>query len=965
MKLKKRYFLLPTIATLFLFLLYSTYGEVKNKTISEFNTQQMILSMQAAGGIQDYFGSYHRDLTYLAGIDEIVLFGDQGRELMEKYYRVNSGEISAITRMDALGRIIHTSPFNVKAIGADISSQHHVQEVMKTHVPIVSEVFRAVQGYPAVAYHVPILVNGSFRGSLAVLVPFENIAKKYLENIKAGQEGYAFMTSRKGAMLYSHDGDYSGKTVFQVYKGSPEMIAMAGEMIKGGSGTAVYSHADPGGNYSTLHQHHVVYTPVKLGNTFWSIAVATPESVVLSTMDGFRDRLLSIITVLLGIGFFCSYYFFRALVILKEEKKRRKAEAELKRSEEKYRQLADLLPLCVFEMDESGNVTLANRIALELFQYTRAELKSGIKGVDLIVPEQRKRILKGFDEIMQGRDLGGAEYRLLKKDLTSFTGLIYTSAIVHDGVTAGLRGVIVDLTEQIRNRESLKEARETFLTVLDSIDASIYVADLSTHEILFVNRRMKDHFKTNLVGKICHEVFRNLDDPCKQCNNEDLLDDMGQPTGVHVWEGENLITRKYHVNYDRAIRWVDGRFVRLQISMDITHMKELEREQRKIEIQLHQAKKMEAIGTLAGGIAHDFNNLLMGIQGRTTMMLADAKPSHPFWEHLNGIIDHVKSASDLTKQLLGFARGGKYEVRPTDLNELIKHQTRMFGRAKKEIRIRGKYDKSLWPVAIDPGQIDQVILNLFVNSWQAMPNGGNLYVQTQNVQLKDEQTHPYDLKSGRYVEVAVTDTGIGMDEATRQRIFDPFFTTKEMGRGTGMGLASVYGIIKNHGGFIEVDSEKGKGSTFTFYLPPTDAKVESVQAAQPIETVVGDETGTILLVDDEELIQSVGNEMLRKLGYEVILASGGLDALAKYEKYRSRIDLVILDMIMPDMGGGETYDRLKAMHPDIRVLLSSGYSIDGQASEILERGCNGFIQKPFSLNQLSRKIKKILSSTSG
>ncbi len=961
MKLKKRYFLLPLTAMVFVYLLYSTYGEVKKKTISEFNAQQMILAKQAARGIYAYFNHYHRGLTYLSGVEEIALFGDQGKSLMDNYYRVNSSEISAITRVDALGRIIYTSPYNLKAIGADISSQHHVQAVMRTHAPVVSDVFPAVQGYPAVAYHVPILVDGSFRGSLAVLVPFKNIAKRYLENIRTGKKGHAFMVSQKGAMLYSHASDYTQKTVFQIFEGYPALIAMAGEMILGKSGTAIYAHVDRLGEYSKKHEHHAVYTPVELGNTFWSIAVATPERDVLSTMDGFRDRLLSIVTVLLVIGLFYSYYFFKALAVLREERKRRKAEAELRQSEEKYRQLADLLPLCVFELNKDGIVTLANRVALELFQYTKDDLKKEIQAVDLAVPEERELVLDNFARVIRGEIPGGIEYRLMKKDKSTFTGMIYTSAIIQDGVPTGLRGVIVDLTDQIRNQKSLKEARETFLTVLDSIDASIYVADFTTHEILFVNKQMKDNFHADLVGEICHNVFRDVAAPCDHCNNSDLLDEKGQPTGQHVWEGLNPVSKKYYVNYNRAIRWVDGRFVRLQISMDITHMKELERDQRKIEVQLHQAKKMEAIGTLAGGIAHDFNNLLMGIQGRTSIMLADAKPAHPFWEHLNGIIDYVKSASDLTKQLLGFARGGKYEVRPTDLNALIKHQNRMFGRAKKEIRIRGKYDKKLWPVEVDPGQIDQVILNLFVNAWQAMPEGGELYVQTRNVHLNDEKTHPYNLKSGRFVNVSITDTGIGMDEDTRQRIFDPFFTTKEMGRGTGMGLASVYGIIKNHGGFIEVSSEGGKGSRFNFYLPATKEEVLPVPTQQKAHEEVSDGSGTVLLVDDEKMIRDIGGDMLRKLGYRVLTASGGVAALETYENNRSKIDLIILDMIMPDMGGGETYDRLKAIQPEVRVILSSGYSIDGQATEILDRGCNGFLQKPFSLNALSLKIKKVLS----
>jgi len=380
-------------------------------------------------------------------------------------------------------------------------------------------------------------------------------------------------------------------------------------------------------------------------------------------------------------------------------------------------------------------------------------------------------------------------------------------------------------------------------------------------------------------------------------------------------------------------------------------------EQRKLEKQYRHSQRMEAIGTLAGGIAHDFNNLLMGIQGRTSLMLMDAGPSHPYSEHLKGIEGYVESAADLTKQLLGFARGGKYEVKPIDINELIKTGSRMFGRTQKEIKIHWKYQKDVWTIEADRGQIEQVLMNLYVNAWQAMPSGGALYLQTENVRLDRNYVKPFETKPGKYVKISVTDTGVGMDEATRQRAFDPFFTTKEMGRGTGLGLASAYGIIKNHGGFITVYSEKGRGATFNVYLPASEKEV--IEAQEVSEALLkGSET--ILLVDDEDMIVDVAKKMLEQMGYEVLTAGGGREAIDIYEKNKARIDIVILDMIMPDMNGGDTYDRMKEIDPDVKVLLSSGYSINGDATEIMDRGCNAFIQKPFNIKQLSRKLRGIL-----
>ncbi|MBW1681120.1 MAG: response regulator, partial [Deltaproteobacteria bacterium] len=379
----------------------------------------------------------------------------------------------------------------------------------------------------------------------------------------------------------------------------------------------------------------------------------------------------------------------------------------------------------------------------------------------------------------------------------------------------------------------------------------------------------------------------------------------------------------------------------------------------RLEAQLQHAQKMEAVGTLAGGIAHDFNNLLMGIQGYTSLMLLKIDSKHPHYQKLRNIEKYVQSGAELTKQLLGFARGGKYDVKPTEINELLRLTSRMFGRTKKEIRIHEDYAPDLWAVEVDQGQIQQVLLNLLVNAWQAMPGGGDLYLKTRNVTLGATSASGFSVRPGAYVKISVQDTGIGMDENIRRRIFEPFFTTKEIGRGTGLGLASAYGIIQNHGGIIDVFSEEGTGSTFEIYLPAT---VKPVTAEESASQQILEGPETVLLVDDEEMVIEVGSEILKELGYEVLVARSGREALEIYARNANRIDMVVLDMIMPDMGGGQTYDRLKELDPNVKVLLSSGYSEDGEAGEILKRGCNGFIQKPFDIKSLSEKLRGILDA---
>jgi signal transduction histidine kinase/ActR/RegA family two-component response regulator len=382
-------------------------------------------------------------------------------------------------------------------------------------------------------------------------------------------------------------------------------------------------------------------------------------------------------------------------------------------------------------------------------------------------------------------------------------------------------------------------------------------------------------------------------------------------------------------------------------------------DRKRLEEEFRQSQKMEAVGTLAGGIAHDFNNILMGIQGYTSLMLLRLEGNHPHFERLKTIEEYVQSGAKLTRQLLAFARGGKYEVTTTNLNEIVEKTSTLFGRTKKEIRMETKFEPDLWSVDVDRGQMEQVLLNLYVNAWHAMPGGGDLYLETTNICLVENRGEIFDTASGEYVRISVKDTGVGMDEKTKSRIFEPFFTTKgmEMGRGTGLGLASVYGIVRGHGGTITVESEKGKGTTFHVCIPASHREVSRIASTREV-LERGNET--ILLVDDEERIISIFTALLSHLGYHVLAAKSGHEALDIYRKDGNAIDLVILDMIMPGMSGGETFNLLKELNPEIKVILSSGYSLDSMASRIMENGCRSFIQKPFNLSFLSQKIREAL-----
>jgi len=378
-----------------------------------------------------------------------------------------------------------------------------------------------------------------------------------------------------------------------------------------------------------------------------------------------------------------------------------------------------------------------------------------------------------------------------------------------------------------------------------------------------------------------------------------------------------------------------------------------------LETQLLQAKKLQALGNLAGGIAHDFNNLLMGIQGLVSLLLFRTEPDSPFLDQLKTIEQYVQDGAGLTRQLLSYARGGNLEVQPVDVNGLIRKQNRLFGRTHKEICIQENLVADVLSVNADASQIEQVLLNVYVNAGHAMPEGGRLRVSSENVLIdpKNLLVQSAGVKPGRYVKITISDTGHGMDEETQQRIFDPFFTTKHLGRGSGLGLYVSYGIIKNHGGHIQVVSKQHAGTTVTVYLPASEHPVAHPRDPAP-GMILGRET--VLLVDDEEKIRTVCRENLKLLGYSVITAEGGKRALEIYHKKADRIDVVVLDMIMPEMSGKETYRRLKQIDPECRVLIASGYTFEEDVADFPRDTNDAFIQKPFKIEALSMMIQELM-----
>ena len=624
--------------------------------------------------------------------------------------------------------------------------------------------------------------------------------------------------------------------------------------------------------------------------------------------------------------------------------------------QEKYNALYNRSLHCIYIHDLNGNFIDANDAALSLLCYNREEI-SYLNFSSLLSQEQIPKAMKALGEIKRtGFQQEFLEFTLKRKDGKHVSVETDSSLICQSGTPYAILGVARDITIRKQAEKALKDSEEKYRLLVENANDAIFI--LQDGQVKFPNRKGKE-IGQYLGIKLDEVPFVDYIHP----DDRDMVIDRH----VRRLQGEklpnNYVIRLVGIDNQElwaelsvvVINW-EGKPATLNFLRDITS-------QKKIESQLQQAQKMQAIGTLAGGVAHDFNNLLMCIQGNASMMLGDLDSSMPHYEKLENIMLSVKSAAELTKQLLGFARDGKYKVELTNLNDIIITSLEMFARTRKEIKTDCKLQNNIWMTEVDHSQIQQVLLNLFVNAWQAMTNGGNLYIETQNIKLEDEAM-AFEKKPGRFVKISVTDNGIGMDEKVQQRIFEPFFTTKKFGQGTGMGLASAYSIVKNHGGIIDVSTQLNIGTTFNIYLPASENKMEKEifeqQATKPLDEILY-QGKAALVVDDEKQVLSTIEIMLKNRGFQLYSAFSGSSAIKLYKKNKKEIDIVVLDMIMPEMDGARTYLLLKEINPDIKVLFSSGYSMEAQIQELFNYGGVDFIQKPFSSNELLNKINELIN----
>jgi PAS domain S-box-containing protein len=794
---------------------------------------QGTLAEQANRGISDYFAHLEASLRLLAVDDGVLTVSAAGKRAMERFYFSGGGEYQSITRMGPDGTILYTWP-GTASIGTNIRTQPHVQRLLATHEPVLSDVFTSVQGYRSIALHVPVMRGETFDGSLAVLLPIDLIAQRHIAGIRVGAAGYAWAISRDGHEIYCPNPAHIGESALDREGQGQEETDLARAMAQGASGILVLPRDHATGAPKGMQ---VVFRRISVADSWWSVAVAAPEDEILQRMSGFlQPWTFAVAVAVAGIAGILLLVFRSAV-----KTGRREARQE---AEEAYRSIVQKLPVVNFVVELGPPVrTLYISPQVEQLMGFTAEEWLADPGIALrkIHPEDRERM---EESVRPGAVHMGArehEFRVLKRDgaVRWIQGL---STVTRDGLATVLTGVLRDVTDRKHAEEALREREE----------------------------------------------------------------------------------------------------------------------------QLQQARKLEAVGQLAGGVAHDFNNLLTVIGGYAEL-LADRRDLPPgARDEINEIVNAGAQARALTDQLLTYSRKQVHRSRVLDTNTEVSRLQGMLRRLIGEhITLATSFAPGVGSVRIDPGQLQQVIMNLAVNARDSMSKGGTLTISTADtvVEAVPVPGRP-GLGPGPWVVLAVADTGTGMEPDVLVHIFEPFFTTKGQGRGTGLGLSTVYGIVTQAGGQVYVQSTPGRGSAFEVFLPRAEAAPDAVSAPGTAPRLGGPPGGgkslRVLLVEDEKLVRVLARSILAGDGHTVQEAADGREALALAAGGDKPFDLLITDVIMPGMGGADLARALTEKNPDLKVIFVSGYAGEalGKQGE-LSAGVH-LVRKPFSRGDLLQMINRVM-----
>jgi PAS domain S-box-containing protein len=956
MKLSNRFLLIPIVLAIFSYLFYSAYKSVKDRTLNEFNNQQFALAKQASIGIESFFTYYQRELLFLSKLKYVSDLNDQGRDLLADFYSNHSDQIEAITVVDAKGILKYTFPYNKSAIGQDISSQEHISTVIETHKPTVSDVFTSVQGYRTIAYHIPIIAGNEYKGSLAILIPLDNLSKRFIENIRTGETGYGWMISEDGIILFNPVTGQTGKSVKEIYSTSPSLLELINKTQREKEDTSICYIALKSDEKKELSKSFLAFHRVSLANTFWTILIVTPEKEVFATLTSFRNRLSVLFCVIIMVMVVYFYLSLKARSIQKEEKKRKAIEDILHESEKRFRIIFELSPVGIILIDEKGTIIEVNSSFCETLGYSRNELLSN--NIRLFTsPALEEDIKNNVAEILSGKTLKH-EVTNIKKDGTTCTIALYETMIILPDGKPGILSVSNDVSE----RKSSLEKMLILSRALESIGESVSITDLK-NEIIFVNSafcKTYGYKQADLIGKDIGIVRNKIGGKL----GEKILSD----TITGGWTGELINVRKDGSEFPIELSTScimdenNNPLALIGIAVDIT-------ERRRVHLELVSAKeKAEESDRLKSAflanMSHELRTPLNAIIGFSSLMIdtgkdkdtiANLKIIFDSGQHLLRLVEDILDTSMIEiGQIKIYSEKVGINSILSEVKNIINGERIKENKTEIEIVLNIDPEKSETYVFTDSRKLKQVLINLLRNSLKFTDAG---YIEFGFTVI--------DKAGIKYLRFFAKDTGIGIDKTNQDVIFNIFRQiddthTRKYG-GAGIGLSIAKKIVEMLGGEIWVESEYGKGSVFYFTVPLLSEKSQTEdKASDAIKVVEKIFSGkTIMIAEDEVSNFEFLRIFLKKMNIRVLWAKTGVEAVTLCET-DSSINLVFMDIKIPLMNGYEATKIIKNKRPELPIIAQTAYVTSDDKEESLKAGCDDYLSKPIKIKQLKDLLNKYL-----
>lgn len=959
---------MPIVLVVFFFAFYLVYEDIKDRTINEFNNEQLILAKTASQGIASFFRDYQANLTFLSQFSGIIDFTDESKALMANYYENHKTVISAITRVDPHGVIIYTYPFNQTVIGTDISYQKHVSQVMATQQPVISDVFVAAQGYLAIALHVPVFKEKAYAGSLAILIPIDKLGRLYLEKIKIRGTGNAWLLSEKGYELYCPVVGHTGKSFLRINHNDVSAVEMMEKIGRENYGIAKSIHQDASINETNkLNSDYIAFYRVPLGNTFWTVLISYQEKDIYLTLTRLRNRLILIFSLLFMIIAYYFYSLVKVRSVLKEEDKRKMAERTLLESEEKFRKIFEDHSAVKLLIDpKSGEIIDANKSAALFYGWSRDELKQ------MKIWEINTLLAEEVDVRMQRVKSGNRVHFTFRHRLKdgSLRDVEVFSSNIKIGEKELLHSIIHDITERKRIEEALLDSETRFRKVVEQ--APIAMAIVSMEGVIeFINIKAVDNFGY-LPGDIPDmNSWWILAYPDEKYRNEVVSEWMGRvqraiEEQTEIAGSEFLVTCK-----DGSVKtvYISGVPVSNKIFVlfeDITDRKKAETDLIKAKEHAEESDRLKT--AFLQNMSHEIRTPMNAIMGFSSLIV-DYYNNKPKLEQFSEIINQrCNDLLEIINDILDISKieSGQLPVTSEEcnLNELFAELTAFFREHQK--RISKQHIVLQLQALCDP--VDNVIVTDRVKLRQIFINLiGNAFKFTSAGQI----TGGCKFDANRNLVFFVSDTGIGIPSDKQEVIFERFTQLRQGNKiahgGTGLGLAIVKGLVGILGGRIWLESEpenaatgKAGGTTFYFSFPVQVAQSLSVKKHLPDDELayyLPDRT--ILLVEDDPFNAAYIREILSGTGLKIIYSEFGHEAI-KIASTQS-IDLVLLDIRLPDMNGYEVSRQIKQLKPSVKIIAQTAYAAYDDKQKALDAGCSDYISKPLKRGLLLSLINKHLT----